>query len=70
MQKKVPPPFRPAVDSQGDYHNFDKQIVTEQIEDKPAEESLPWNKEIIYDGFTYKGDCALNESTADELGSG
>ena len=67
-EKKVAPPFKPSVDSDQDCHNFDKQLNTETIDDKPLEESLPWNKEIIYDGFTYKGDCLLNASTVDELG--
>ena len=66
----MPPPFKPNVSSSEDYHNFDKPATNEEIEEKHIEESLPWKKDILYDGFTYKADNMLNKAASDDLSSG
>ena len=68
-ERKLEPPFKPTVQSDSDVANFDKQFIDADVDAKSMQESLPWKKDIIYDGFTYKGNLLNNDSTSDELGS-
>ncbi len=54
-------PFRPAVASQADSHNFDRMPEG----DEKIAESLSWKKEIIYDGFTYKNNDLMKNAIND-----
>lgn len=65
-EHKIQPPFKPTVLSEQDVNNFDKQFIDADVNAKSIQESLPWKKDIIYDGFTYKQNL-LNDTTSDEL---
>lgn len=49
------PPFKPVLESEADFSNFDKMFTDQQIKQTPESMVDSFNNAGMWEGFTYDG---------------
>ncbi|XP_013194367.2 RAC serine/threonine-protein kinase [Amyelois transitella] len=67
VAKKIPPPFKPQVDSDTDTRYFDSEFTGESVELTPPENELGLIREETFAQFSYQDICSSAQSALSHL---